>query len=410
MPDAQLAIRLDAIAYLARRRGVPGPLRRVGRPRSARSRARARDRTGRAPADADPGSRDGAGRAGPTGRGGRAAGRCDRGRAARGQRPDAGVGSPQSRVRRGAPGRGGAGVRDRRGERRPGARLRRELRLDVCRRRSSRSPRMESGNPEQAAELFVASGGGEALPLVPGGWRAKYLELLTRCWLAARPPRRGRAGGRPPRRPSRARRASASAAAWADRAAAAVALDSGDPRPPPRAGARLRRLRRRGRGCGRSRGVADAGGPRPRPGRRARSRRRGARARGRGARRGRRRSLPARGRARAGQARRTARTGARGRARRTASGVESLTERELELARLVVDRKTNPEIAAALFLSQKTVETHLRNMFRKLSVSSRVELARAVEQADRPANLSRDRAEPAPARTRSPVELGFPSS
>ncbi len=43
--------------------------------------------------------------------------------------------------------------------------------------------RMESGNPESAADLFVASGGGEAMPLVPGGWRAKYLELLTRCWL-----------------------------------------------------------------------------------------------------------------------------------------------------------------------------------------------------------------------------------
>jgi DNA-binding NarL/FixJ family response regulator len=36
-----------------------------------------------------------------------------------------------------------------------------------------------------------------------------------------------------------------------------------------------------------------------------------------------------------------------------------------------------------LSLSQKTVESHIRNMFRKVSVSSRVELARAVEQADR---------------------------
>ena len=44
--------------------------------------------------------------------------------------------------------------------------------------------RMESGNPEQAAELFVAAAGGEELPHVPGGWRAKYLELLTRCWIA----------------------------------------------------------------------------------------------------------------------------------------------------------------------------------------------------------------------------------
>ena len=66
-----------------------------------------------------------------------------------------------------------------------------------------------------------------------------------------------------------------------------------------------------------------------------------------------------------------------------AIGVESLTERELQLARLVVDRKTNPEIAAELFLSKKTVETHLRNIFRKIGVTSRVELARAVEHADR---------------------------
>ena len=45
--------------------------------------------------------------------------------------------------------------------------------------------------------------------------------------------------------------------------------------------------------------------------------------------------------------------------------MESLSERELEVARLVVDRKTNPQIAAELFLSSKTVETHLRNAFRK---------------------------------------------
>ena len=59
----------------------------------------------------------------------------------------------------------------------------------------------------------------------------------------------------------------------------------------------------------------------------------------------------------------------------------SLTGRELEVARLVVDRRTNAEIANMLFVSPKTVETHMRNIFRKLDVSSRVEVARAVERA-----------------------------
>ncbi len=62
-------------------------------------------------------------------------------------------------------------------------------------------------------------------------------------------------------------------------------------------------------------------------------------------------------------------------------GVQLLTDRERQVADLVVDRRTNPEIAAALFLSPKTVQTHLRHIFHKLDVSSRVELARVVESS-----------------------------
>ena len=63
------------------------------------------------------------------------------------------------------------------------------------------------------------------------------------------------------------------------------------------------------------------------------------------------------------------------------AGVETLTQREAQVARLVVDRRTNPEIAGELFLSVKTIETHLRSIFRKLDVSSRYDVARVMERA-----------------------------
>ena len=62
-------------------------------------------------------------------------------------------------------------------------------------------------------------------------------------------------------------------------------------------------------------------------------------------------------------------------------GLEALSAREREVAELVADRRMNKEIAATLFLSEKTVESHLRSIFRKLSVTSRVEVARAVERS-----------------------------
>ena len=58
-----------------------------------------------------------------------------------------------------------------------------------------------------------------------------------------------------------------------------------------------------------------------------------------------------------------------------------LTPQELAIATLVASGKSNPEIAAAVFLSRKTVEYHLSNTFRKLNVHTRVELANVM--ADR---------------------------
>jgi DNA-binding CsgD family transcriptional regulator len=62
------------------------------------------------------------------------------------------------------------------------------------------------------------------------------------------------------------------------------------------------------------------------------------------------------------------------------AGLGALTKRELEIAELITDRLTNPEIAAKLFLSKKTIESHVRNLFLKVGASSRVEVARIVER------------------------------
>jgi DNA-binding NarL/FixJ family response regulator/tetratricopeptide (TPR) repeat protein len=240
---------------------------------------------------------------------------------------------------------------------------------------------LETGQPKAAVELLLESAGGEELVLIAGSPRARYLEVLTRCWLALD-------------RHAEAERTAAvaqawatavqlpMAVAWADRAAAAVELRAGDA------------ARAAGQALASAAAADEAGAP----------------------------VESALARTLAGLA--LAQTDERDRAaielqhaarvfercgalryrneaerelrklghrihRRTrpgtadATGLESLTERERQLARLVVDRKTNPEIASELFLSQKTVETHLRNIFRKVGVSSRVELARAVERAER---------------------------
>jgi DNA-binding NarL/FixJ family response regulator len=72
--------------------------------------------------------------------------------------------------------------------------------------------------------------------------------------------------------------------------------------------------------------------------------------------------------------RRVARRGARG----AGDGVDALSARELEVARLVADGLSNKEIAAQLYLSEKTIETHLSRAYGKLGVSKRAALASRV--------------------------------
>jgi DNA-binding CsgD family transcriptional regulator len=243
---------------------------------------------------------------------------------------------------------------------------------------------LEIGQPAQAVELLLGSAGGEELTLIPGGWRTYCLELLTRCWLAlGRRDAAARAAAC-----AEARAASAQlalAGAWAGRAAAAVAVHDGDP----------------ARGAALALTSAAAADAVHAPIEAALSR-----------------TLAGRALARAGRAdraiaeleraatelhacgalryrdeaeRELGKLGHRVH-RRTrpgkhdGTGLESLTGRELQVAWLVVDRKTNPEIAAELFLSPKTVQTHLSHIFRKMDVPSRVALARAVEHADRAAS------------------------
>jgi DNA-binding NarL/FixJ family response regulator len=61
--------------------------------------------------------------------------------------------------------------------------------------------------------------------------------------------------------------------------------------------------------------------------------------------------------------------------RRSPPGEGLLTSRETEIARLVAERKSNKAIAKSLGISPRTVSTHLSNIFQKLGITSRGELA-----------------------------------
>lgn len=65
-----------------------------------------------------------------------------------------------------------------------------------------------------------------------------------------------------------------------------------------------------------------------------------------------------------------------------------LTPRQVEIARLVAGDLTNRQIAARLFLSERTVETHLTNILNWLGLNSRVQLARWLAEQAGPAPVS----------------------
>jgi DNA-binding CsgD family transcriptional regulator len=64
--------------------------------------------------------------------------------------------------------------------------------------------------------------------------------------------------------------------------------------------------------------------------------------------------------------------------REPASGVEALTPSEVRVAELAAEGLTNREVAQALFVSEKTVETHLGRVYRKLDIKSRHALPGAL--------------------------------
>ena len=72
--------------------------------------------------------------------------------------------------------------------------------------------------------------------------------------------------------------------------------------------------------------------------------------------------------------------------RRPTSGWEALTPTEVRVAALVAQGRSNPDIAAEMLLSRRTVQTHVSNILAKLGYGSRIDVARESARHQRPAS------------------------
>jgi len=76
------------------------------------------------------------------------------------------------------------------------------------------------------------------------------------------------------------------------------------------------------------------------------------------------------------------RRGPRVRHRSSSNGWDSLTPTELKVVALVAKGLSNPQIAAQLFLSRRTVQTHVSHILSKLDLHSRIDIAREASRRE----------------------------
>jgi DNA-binding NarL/FixJ family response regulator len=90
-------------------------------------------------------------------------------------------------------------------------------------------------------------------------------------------------------------------------------------------------------------------------------------------------------------------TGERAR-KRTVETTGELTPQEAQIASLARDGESNPQIAAKLYISARTVEYHMHKVLTKLGITSRVQLAAVLDLETKPSSVRHEA--PGPARRR----------